>query len=110
MPRTSCGVPLVRAHSVSRPGTPPEPMSTLPEMSASLTAVGPLNLNHDTFTSFSAERSGVFLDELLMVHHVELQVAHRKLLCEPDFLVLRLRGDAEQAKHRGRAGGGSNSF
>ena len=51
MPRTSCGVPLVRAHSVSRPGTPPEPMSTLPEISASLTAVGPLNLNHDTFTS-----------------------------------------------------------
>src|SRR3569832_1320519 len=51
MPRTSCGVPLVRAQRVNRPGTPPEPMSTLPEMSASLTAVGPLNLNHDTLGS-----------------------------------------------------------
>src|SRR6185295_4564322 len=28
MPRTSCGVPLVRAHNVSRPGTPPDPIST----------------------------------------------------------------------------------
>ena len=40
MPRTSCGVPLVRDHSTSRPGTPPEPTSRLPEISASLTAVG----------------------------------------------------------------------
>src|SRR6186997_2927709 len=30
MPRTSCGVPLVRDHSTSRPGTPPEPTSKLP--------------------------------------------------------------------------------
>ena len=51
MPRTSCGVPLERAHSESRPGTPPEPMSILPEISASLTAVGPLKVNHDTLTS-----------------------------------------------------------
>ncbi len=60
MPRTSCGVPLVRAHSVSRPGTPPDPISTLPEMSASLTAVGPLNLNHDTFTSLRPSAAACF--------------------------------------------------
>src|SRR5205807_776198 len=51
MPRTSCGVSLVRDHKTSRPGTPPEPTSIFPEMTASLTAVGPLKVNHETFTS-----------------------------------------------------------
>src|ERR1035437_4153146 len=34
-PRTSCGVPLVFAHSTKRPGTPPEAMSIFPDNSAS---------------------------------------------------------------------------
>ena len=51
MPRTSCGVPLVFAHSTSRPGTPPDAISIVPDNSASLTAAGPLNFSQDTFTS-----------------------------------------------------------
>ncbi len=36
-----------------------------------------------------------------MIHHVELQVAHGKLLGEADFLVLRLRCDGQQPEHCG---------
>ena len=103
MPRTSCGVPLVCAHSVSRPGTPPEPISILPDISASLTAVGPLNLNHDTFTSGMPSALACFSMSCLMLHHVELQVAHGKLLGQPDFRHLG-RGRRQQAEQRGRTG------
>src|SRR4030081_4091786 len=50
MPRTSCGVPLVRDHSTSRPGVPPAAMSTDPDSRASLTAAGPLKVTQDTVT------------------------------------------------------------
>src|SRR5262249_57642991 len=60
MPRTSCAVPLLRDHRTSRPGTPPEPMSILPEINASLTAVGPLKVNHETFTSLSPSALACF--------------------------------------------------
>ena len=50
MPRTSCAVPRVFAHSVTRPGTPPATMSTPPAMRASFIAFGPLNVAQVTLT------------------------------------------------------------
>ena len=51
MPLTAFGVPCVRAQIVSRPGTPPETMSTEPDSSASFMAAGLLKVAHTTFTS-----------------------------------------------------------
>ena len=42
IPPTSCGVPLVLAHIVSSPGTPPDAISTAPDSSASFIMSGPL--------------------------------------------------------------------
>ena len=65
MPLTGFGVSLVRDQSVSRPGTPPETMSTDPDNSAAFIADGPLKVAHVIFTSgipcalacFSSRRS-----------------------------------------------------
>src|SRR6185437_4799645 len=46
-----------------------------------------------------AERLGVLFDELLVLHHIELQIAHRKLASETDF---RGRGSALQCEHAGK--------
>ena len=51
MPLTGLGVPCVRAQMVSRPGTPPETMSTEPDSSASFMAAGLLKVAHTTLTS-----------------------------------------------------------
>ena len=51
MPFTAFGVPCVRAQIVSRPGTPPETMSTEPDSSASFMAAGLLKVAHTTLTS-----------------------------------------------------------
>ena len=51
MPLTALGVPCVRAQIVSRPGTPPETMSTEPDSSASFMAAGLLKVAHTTLTS-----------------------------------------------------------
>ena len=51
MPFTALGVPCVRAQIVSRPGTPPETMSTEPDSSASFMAAGLLKVAHTTLTS-----------------------------------------------------------
>ncbi len=84
-------------------------MSSVPDNSASLIAAGPLNLSQDTLTSGMPSSLGVLLDELLMLHHVELQIANGKLLRQPDFghLGLRLRGEADKRCRAGeRAQGG----
>ena len=51
MPFTAIGVPRVRAQIVSRPGTPPETISTEPDSSASFIAAGLLKVAHTTLTS-----------------------------------------------------------
>ena len=51
MPLTAMGVPCVRDQIVSRPGTPPETMSTEPDSSASFMAAGLLKVAHTTLTS-----------------------------------------------------------
>ena len=50
-PLTALAVPCVRAQIVSRPGTPPETMSTEPDSSASFIAAGLLKVAHTTLTS-----------------------------------------------------------
>ena len=60
MPRTSFCVPLVRAQSVSRPGTPPATMSIESEISALFIASGPLKVDHAIFTSFSPSAVACF--------------------------------------------------
>ena len=60
MPRTSCAVPRVRAHSVTSPGMPPDTMSTESEISAPFMASGPLKVIQDTFTSGKPSAAACF--------------------------------------------------
>ena len=60
MPRTSFGVPLVRFHSVSSPGTPPATTSIESEISALFIASGPLKVDHAIFTSFRPSAAACF--------------------------------------------------
>ena len=80
IPLTSNEVPCVLSHSVIRPGTPPVTMSVEPDSSASFIAAGPLKRCQETLKSFKPRCVGIFFDQLVALHHVELQVAHRKLL------------------------------
>ena len=85
MPLTSNEVPMVLSHSVIRPGTPPATMSVEPDSSASFIAAGPLKRCQETLKSFKAALRGVFFDQPVTLHDVELQVTHRKLLGQPDL-------------------------
>ena len=51
MPFTALALPCVRAQIVSKPGTPPETMSTEPESKASFMAAGLLKVAHTTLIS-----------------------------------------------------------
>ena len=100
MPLTAFGVPCVRAQIVSRPGTPPETMSTEPDSSASFMAAGLLKVAHTTLTSGMPARLGVLLEQLVLLHHVELQVAHRELTREADLGHLRGRRGGKDRQHQ----------
>ena len=100
MPRTSFCVPLVRFHIVSSPGTPPATISIESEISALFIASGPLKVDHAIFTSFRPERGGMLLEKLFMLHHVELQIAHRELAGDANFLCARGAGKQRSRSNR----------
>jgi hypothetical protein len=51
IPLTAFAVPCVRDQIVSKPGTPPDTISTDPDSKASFMAAGLLKVAHTTFTS-----------------------------------------------------------
>ena len=102
MPLTAMGVPCVRAQIVSSPGTPPETMSTEPDRSASFMAAGLLKSGPHNLDLGNARRLGVLLEQLMLLHQVELQVAHRELAGETDLRHLSSRtGCGRQPYARG---------
>ncbi|HEY7664479.1 MAG TPA: hypothetical protein VH934_15275 [Xanthobacteraceae bacterium] len=64
-------------------------MSTEPDSSASFIAAGLLKVAHVTFGN--AGGLGVLFHQVMLLHQVELQVAHGELACEADFRRLRRR-------------------
>jgi hypothetical protein len=71
-------------------------MSIESEISALFIASGPLNVAQTIFTSFRPSAAACFSSSLLVLHHVELQVAHRELARDADFLRLRRKRHAHQ--------------
>jgi hypothetical protein len=76
---------LVRDHNTRSPGTPPEPTSNIAGNQGLIDCRRAVEGEPRDLHVVEAKRLGMFLDELLMLHHIELEIAHRKLASEADL-------------------------
>jgi hypothetical protein len=71
------------AQIVNNPGTPPEAMSTAPRQQRVVHHVRTVECHIADLHLGYAQRFGVLLKQVLVLHDVELEVAHAELLGEP---------------------------
>ena len=99
MPFTAFAVPCVRAQIVSRPGTPPETISMRSGQQRVVHCRRAVEGRPHDLHLGNPGRLGVFFEQAVPFHDVELQVAHRELAREAYLGHLRGRRRGKNRQH-----------